>query len=193
MRFLEGLSTGSMVYCYLYKKRLPLDILLISYFVHWFFSFLFHITYSKFYLFMDTMLIHIVIAERFLKGNQNMGIIYQLIFLVRNEKYGNVFNVILAFIGTLGTCIENRHPVLSLYFLSIILAGIFYISNWIFYFNYYNKLSSYSITIYHLFLGFHVYYELPFEKNQKDSMLIKILRSLMWTKVLYYFNFFYLE
>jgi hypothetical protein len=142
---------------------------------------------------MDTMLIHIVIAERLLKGNQHMGIIYQLIFLVRNEKYGNVFNVIFSFVGTLGTCIENRHPVLSLYFLSIILAGIFYISNWIFYFNGYIKLSSYSIIIYHIFLGFHVYYELPFEKNQKDSMLIKILRSLMWTKVLYYFNFFYLE
>ena len=193
MRFLEGLSTGSMVYCYLSKKRLLLDILLISYFVHWFFSFLFHITYSKFYLFMDTMLIHILIAERFLKGNQNMGIIYQLIFLIRNEKYGNVFNVILAFVGTLGTCIENKHPVLSLYFTSIILAGIFYISNWIFFIKGYDKLSSYSIIIYHIFLGFHVYYELPFEKNQKDSMLIKILRSLMWTKVLYYFNFFYLE
>ena len=192
MRLLEGLSTGVMLYSYIQKKRSIYDILLFTYVIHWFFSFLFHLTYSKFYLFIDTMLIHVLIVERLLKGNQNIAIIYQLIFLVRNEKYGNIWNVLLAFFGTLFTCIENKHPILSWYMASIVLAGIFYILNWLFYSKGFQKFSSFSIIIYHLFLGAHVYCELPFEKNQHESRLIKILKSLTWIKLLYYFNFFYL-
>ena len=86
MRFLEGLSTGAMLGSYILKQRSLLDHLLNNIIVHWFFSFWFHMTYLQQIYIMDTLLIHMMIIERALKCFPEIGVYFQVLFLVRNEK-----------------------------------------------------------------------------------------------------------
>jgi len=189
MRFLEGLSTGTMLGSYILKQRSLLDYLLNTIIAHWFFSFWFHMTYSISIYEMDTLLIHMLIIERAFKCFPEVGIFFQILFLIRNEKYGYLYNVLVAFLGTyLCGPVKNQISIFSPYMSSIVIAGVFYIMNYVFYLKGFKKTSSYSIIIYHLFLGLNAYYELPFYKFTENSWLVMILRILVWIKFLYYFH-----
>ena len=187
MRFLEGLSTGAMLGSYILKQRSLLDHLLNNIIVHWFFSFWFHMTYLQQIYIMDALLIHMMIIERALKCFPEVGVYFQVLFLVRNEKYGYLYNVLVAFLGTyLCGPVKNQISIFSPYMSSIVIAGMFYILNYVFYLKGFKKASSDSIIIYHLFLGLNAYYELPFYQFTENSWLIIMLRILVWMKFLYY-------
>jgi len=190
MRILEGLSTGAMVSCYLLKQRFLNDCLLYTYFVHWIFSFWFHMTYSPQIYIMDTMLIHLLIIERLLKCYSISAILFQILFLIRNEKYGYIYNVLIAFLGCfLCGPIKNNIAIVSTYITSIIIAGFFYILNYILYLKGCPQSSSVAIILYHLFLGVNVYYELPLESHDTEIYwIIIVLRFLSWCKCFYYFG-----
>jgi hypothetical protein len=191
MRFLEGLSTGAMLFSYLQKTRLLSDVLLWTYMAHWMASFLYHHTSTRHDLYYDydVMLIHILISERMIKCIPFAGIMFQLLFIIRNEYYGNIYNCLVAFAGTYSCgCWCHQQSFFSLYTLTIIMSGVFYGLNNIFAKIGYTKLMSLSIIIYHLFLGWNVYLELPFENSVLASYngLIVLLRGLSWLKFFLY-------